>query len=133
MERRNLFAPGFIPPRGYQDAVHTTGAREYLALGGHVAFDADRRILHPGDLIRQFRVTLENVKSTLTSAGFAFDDVVKLTIHVVNVAEYRANLKELGAIWREVFGRVFPAMTLIGVTGLLAPGCVVEIDGVALR
>lgn len=132
-ERRNVVAPGFVAPRGYQDAVVVEDGRRILALGGHVAFDAERRLLHAGDLVLQFRVALTNLKATLGAAGFAFEDVVKLTVHVVDVPAYRARTKELGAIWREVFGRTFPAMTLLGVTDLMEPGCVVEIDGLAIR
>src|SRR5690349_18571693 len=108
MERRIINAPGLAPPRGYQDAVLTTGVKEFLALGGHVAFDAARVIAHPGELVPQFRLALVNLKATLDAAGFAFDDVVKLAIYVVDVAEYRAKSKELGAAWRGVFGRAFP-------------------------
>jgi enamine deaminase RidA (YjgF/YER057c/UK114 family) len=133
VERRNVTAAGFSAPRGYQDAVCTTEARQWLVLGGHVAFDAERRLLHPGDLLGQFRVVLANLQGTLAAAGFAFTDVVKLTVHVTDVPLYRAKVKELGAIWREICGRHYPAMTLLGVVELMEPGCVLEIDGLAAR
>jgi enamine deaminase RidA (YjgF/YER057c/UK114 family) len=133
MELKSINAPGFVPPKGYQDAVLATDVRTLLALGGHVAFDAARRIVSPGELVPQFRAALVNLKATLEAAGFAFEAVVKLTIYVVDVVEYRAKTKELGAAWRDVFGRAFPAMTLIGVTALMEPGAVVEIDGFAVR
>lgn len=133
MERKNVIAAGFSTPRGYQDAVLTTGGAAVLALGGHVAFDAERRLLFPDDLLGQFRVVLSNLQGTLAAAGFTFADVVKLTVHVTDVPLYRAKVKELGAIWRDVCGRQFPAMTLLGVTALMEPGCVVEIDGLAIR
>jgi enamine deaminase RidA (YjgF/YER057c/UK114 family) len=49
------------------------------------------------------------------------------------VALYRQKLPEIGKVWQEVFGRFYPAMTLLGVTGLMEPGCVIEIDGIAAR
>lgn len=133
MERRNITGPGMERPRGYEDAVLCEGARSVLFLGGHVAFDANRKILHPGDLVAQVRVTLANLKATLGSAGLDASNLVKLTIHVTDVAAYRARLAEIGKVWREVLGKAYPAMTLLGVTALMEPGCVVEIDGIAAK
>jgi enamine deaminase RidA (YjgF/YER057c/UK114 family) len=133
MERRNITGEGMAKPRGYEDAVLCDGAQAILWLGGHVAFDADRRILHPGDLVAQTRVTLANLKATLAAAGLDPSHLVKLTIHVTDVAAYRANLSEIGRVWREALGKTYPAMTLIGVTGLMEPGAVIEIDGIAAK
>jgi enamine deaminase RidA (YjgF/YER057c/UK114 family) len=130
---RPVNAPTLSPPRGYQDAVVADGIREFLALGGHVAFDAERRIAHKGDLVAQFRLSLRNLKATLDAAGFPFESVVKLTIYTTDVPGYRAKTKELGAAWREVFGKVFPAMTLAGATALMEQDALVEIDGFAVR
>ena len=120
-------------PRGYEDAIRLQDAHEILVLGGHVAFDADRKIVHPGSLVGQFRLAVRNLRTTLSTAGFGPEHVVKLTIHVTNVDDYRANLKELGVIWKEEFGRHYPAMTLLGVNGLMEVGSVVEIDGLAAK
>lgn len=133
MERRNVSAPGMAKPKGYEDAVLLDGAQKVLVLGGHVAFDADRKILYPGDVVAQMRVTLGNIKATLQAAGMHAGDLVKLTIHVTDVAGYRTKMSELGRVWREVFGKHYPAMTLIGVSGLMEPGSVLEIDGIAAR
>jgi enamine deaminase RidA (YjgF/YER057c/UK114 family) len=133
MERRNVSAAGMTRPKGYEDAVLLDGAKQVLVLGGHVAFDAERKILHAGDVVAQMRVTLGNIKATLHAAGFHVSDLVKLTIHVTDVALYRAKLAELGHVWREVFGKHYPAMTLLGVRELMEPGSVLEIDGIAAR
>ena len=133
MERRNIAVKGMERPRGYEDAVLCEGATSVLFLGGHVAFDANRKILHPGDLVAQVRVCLSNMKATLGAAGLDPSHLVKLTIHVTDVAAYRARLSEIGQVWRETLGKVYPAMTLLGVTALMEPGCVVEIDGIAAK
>lgn len=133
MERRNVAAPGMAKPKGYEDAVLLAGAQKILVLGGHVAFDEDRRIVHPGDLVAQVRVTLVNMKATLVAAGLDVGDLVKLTIHVTDVPAYRAKLAEIGQVWRGVFGKHYPAMTLLGVKDLMEPGSVIEIDGIAAR
>jgi enamine deaminase RidA (YjgF/YER057c/UK114 family) len=133
MERRNVTAKGMEKPRGYEDAVLCDGAKSVLFLGGHVAFDANRKIQHPGDLVAQVRVCLANIKATLDAAGLDPSHLVKLTIHVTDVGAYRAKLAEIGKVWRDAFGKVYPAMTLIGVIALMEPGCVVEIDGIAAK
>lgn len=133
MERRNVAAPGLTKPKGYEDAVLCAGAQKILFLGGHVAFDQSRRILHPGDIVAQMRVALTNLRATLQAAGLDVSDVVKLTIHVTDVGAYRRQLSEIGKVWQEVFGKFYPAMTLLGVSALMEPGCVLEIDGIAAR
>jgi enamine deaminase RidA (YjgF/YER057c/UK114 family) len=133
MERRNITGKGMEKPRGYEDAVLCDGAQAILWLGGHVAFDPNRTLLHPGDLVAQTRVTLANLKATLAAAGLDPSHLVKLTIHVTDVAAYRAKLSEIGQIWREALGKTYPAMTLIGVTALMEPGAVIEIDGIAAK
>jgi enamine deaminase RidA (YjgF/YER057c/UK114 family) len=133
MDRRNVTAPGFVRPKGYEDAVFCSGAREVLFLGGHVAFDQNRKILHPGDVVAQVRVTLQNLIGTLRAGGLDVGDLVKLTIHTTDVGAYRARLSEIGRVWREALGKHYPAMTLLGVGELMEPGCVVEIDGIAAR
>jgi enamine deaminase RidA (YjgF/YER057c/UK114 family) len=133
MERSTISGPGIEKPRGYEDAILCAGAQSLLFLGGHVAFDRNRRILHPGDLVGQMKVVLANMKATLGAAGLDPTHLVKLTIHVTDVAAYRASLADIGRIWREELGKVYPAMTLLGVTALMEPGCVVEIDGIAAK
>jgi enamine deaminase RidA (YjgF/YER057c/UK114 family) len=133
MERRTISGPGIEKPRGYEDAILCAGAQTVLFLGGHVAFDQNRKILHPGDVVGQMKVVLANMKATLGAAGLDPTHLVKLTIHVTDVAAYRASLADIGRVWREEFGKVYPAMTLLGVTALMEPGCVVEIDGIAAK
>lgn len=128
---RNLCRPGAERPRGYSDATLAAQGR-LLFLGGHVAFDDQRRIQHPGDLVSQLGRTLSNLRATLESAGGQTRDLVKLTIHVTDVEEYRSHMRELGLVWREVLGPVYPATTLLQVAGLFDRGALVEIDGIAV-
>lgn len=118
-------------PRGYEDAIVVPAGARLLVLGGHVAFSHDRVLRHPGDLVGQFRVTLENLKATLAACGADATRLVSLTVMTTDVPAYRAHLKELGKIWIDVFGKTWPAMTLLGVVALMEEGAVVEIDGIA--
>jgi enamine deaminase RidA (YjgF/YER057c/UK114 family) len=102
-------------------------------MAGQVATDRDGKVVGKGDIVAQFRQVCENMKTLVTAAGGQMTDIVKLTIYVLDVPGYRSRLKEIGAVYREYFGKHFPAMTLVGARDLFdgADGCLLEIEGVA--
>lgn len=124
--------PGATPPRGYSDAVLAGPVGRLLVLGGHVAFDAERRIVARGDIPGQVGQIVRNLKATLAAAGAGPEHLVKLTIHTLDVPAYRARLREIGEVWRRELGCTYPAMTLLGVAALFDDGALVEIDGLAV-
>jgi len=124
--------PSLMKPVGYSHAVETRGGR-VLFLAGQVAKDRNGRVVGKGDLIAQFRQVCENLKTLVTAAGGQLTDVVKLTIYVLDAGEFKRQGEPIGVVYREYFGRHFPAMTLVGVRDLYdaAEGCLIEIDGFA--
>ena len=124
--------PSLMKPVGYSHAVETRGGR-VLFIAGQVAKDRDGRIVGKGDLIAQFRQVCENLKTLVTAASGQLTDVVKLTIYVLDAGEFKRQGEPIGVVYREYFGRHFPAMTLVGVRDLYdaAEGCLIEIDGFA--
>ncbi len=125
------------PPRlmkavGYTHGVETRGGR-LLFFAGQVAKDKDGRTVGTGDIVAQFRQVCENLRTVVTAAGGQLTDVVKLTIYVLDADLYKANGRAIGQVYREYFGRHFPAMTLVGARDLYdaADGCMLEIDGFA--
>jgi len=124
--------PSLMKPVGYSHAVETRGGR-VLFLAGQVAKDRDGRVVGKGDLLAQFRQVCENLKTLVTAAGGQLTDVVKLTIYVLDAGEFKRQGKPIGVVYREYFGKHFPAMTLVGVRDLYdaAEGCLIEIDGFA--
>jgi len=126
--------PSALPrPVGYSHAYQVEGGKT-VYLAGQVAFDAERRIVGKGDLVAQFRQVCENLQHAVAAAGGRMTDVVKLTIYVLSKADYKARQREIGAVYREYFGRHYPAMTLVEVRGLYDDdqGCTIEIEGVAV-
>lgn len=125
--------PELMKPVGYTHAWEARGGR-LLMLAGQVARDRDGRVVGPGDLVAQFRQVCENLRTLVNAAGGHLSDVIKLTIYVLDVADYRARLGPIGAVYREYFGRHYPAMTLVGARDLFdaADGCLIEIEGVAV-
>jgi len=124
--------PSLMKPVGYSHAAETRGGR-MLFLAGQVAKDRDGQVVGKGDLIAQFRQVCENLKTLVTAAGGQLTDVVKLTIYVLDAGEFKRQGEPIGVVYREYFGKHFPAMTLVGVRDLYdaAEGCLIEIDGFA--
>ena len=125
--------PRTLPkPSGFSYGYEVKSGR-LVFLAGQVAVDEHGTIVGKGDLVAQFRQVCRNLHATVTAAGGAMDDIVKLNIYVLDVAAYKRQLKELGPVYREYFGKHFPAMTLVGVRDLFdaTEGAMIEIEGVA--
>ena len=120
-------------PVGFSHGFEARGGR-LLFIAGHVARDGAGRVVGKGDLVTQFRQVCENMNAVVTTAGGQLTDVVKLTIYVLDADAYKAQARAIGAVYREYFGRHFPAMTLVGARDLYdaAEGCLIEIEGVAV-
>ena len=118
---------------GFSHAWEVQGGKT-LYMAGQVAFDRDGAVVGKGDLVAQFRQVCENMKALVQARGGTLNDIVKLTIYVLSKSEYRARAKEIGTVYREYFGRHFPAMTLVEVKGLYDEdqGCAIEIEGIAV-
>ena len=125
--------PSVAKPAGYSHAVEVQGGKT-LYLAGQVAFDKDGKLVGRGDIVAQFRQVCENLKAVLLSRAGQLNDIVKLTIYVLDKSAYRARAKEIGAVYREFFGRHYPAMTFLEVKGLYDDdqGCLMEIEAVAV-
>ena len=124
--------PSLMKPVGFSHAAETRGGR-MLFLAGQVAKDRDGRVVGKGDLVAQFRRVCENLKTLVTAAGGRLTDVAKLTIYVLDAGEFKRQGEPIGVVYREYFGKHFPAMTLVGARDLFdaADGCAIEIEGVA--
>jgi enamine deaminase RidA (YjgF/YER057c/UK114 family) len=99
---------------------------------------ADRTVYLAGQigdgetLAEQFDGAAANLVTALAAAGGRPEDLVSLQVFVTDVAEYKGALRELGQVWRNRFGRHYPAMGLFGVTELFEPTAKVELMGVAV-
>ncbi|MFI6703570.1 RidA family protein [Streptomyces sp. NPDC050509] len=121
---------GLAPATGFSHAVVATGGRIVL-LAGQTALDAGGRIVG-ADLPAQFATALGNLLTALAAAGGAPGDLARVTVYATDVADYRAHTAELGRIWRELAGRDYPAMAVIGVVRLWDEQALVELDGLAV-
>ena len=122
---------GWAQPRGYSNGIVVTGASRLLFVAGQVAWDGDKRLVGGDDFALQFRQALGNVVAVVRAAGGAPVHLARLTIYVTDKGMYESATKEVGAAYRELMGRHFPAMALVQVAGLLEEGALVEIEATA--
>lgn len=123
-----LQPPGWPRPRGYANGI--AGSGRTIAIGGMIGWDA-RGVFAEG-LVAQVRQALENIVTVLAEAGAAPAHVARMTWYVTDMGAYRDAGPALGPIWRDVMGRHYPAMAVVGVAALVEPLAIVEIDALAI-
>jgi enamine deaminase RidA (YjgF/YER057c/UK114 family) len=122
--------PSLAAASGFSHAV--------IASGGHVVFLAGQTALGPDGTIvgatvtEQFERALDNLLTALAAAGGRAEHLASLTIYAVDLADYRARGREIGAVWRRLAGREYPAMAAVGVSRLWDPEALVEVQGFAV-
>jgi enamine deaminase RidA (YjgF/YER057c/UK114 family) len=125
--------PRTLPkPAGFSYGYEVKHGR-LVFIAGQVARDEQNTVVGKGDIVAQFRQVCRNIQTVMSAAGGDMTDVVKLTIYVLDTDDYKRHLREIGGVYREYFGKHFPAMTLVGARDLFdaAEGALIEIEGVA--
>jgi len=117
-------------PSGFSHAVSAPAGR-LVFLAGQTGLDRDGRIV-PGGVVAQFEQALGNLLAALAAAGGHPSDLASVTIYLIDVPDYQAKAKEIGAVWRRLAGSDYPAMAGVGVTRLWQPDALVEIQGTAV-
>lgn len=118
------------PAKGYSNGIATEGGRTVF-LGGQIGWNGDQ-VFEADDFIGQVRQALKNIVAILAEAGGKPEHIVRLTWFVTSKKDYLANLKELGAAYREVMGRNFPTMSVVQVVALIEDAAKVEIEATAV-
>ena len=122
---------GLEPPVGYSHVAKITGG-EIVHVAGQAPFDANGQVVGKGNFVAQFTQVLRNLKTAVEAAGGRPNDYAVLTIYVTDLQAYWNNKRPLGTAYREVFGKYFPAITLVEVKSLYIPDCMIEISGIAV-
>jgi enamine deaminase RidA (YjgF/YER057c/UK114 family) len=130
MTHQLLNPAGLAEPVGFSHAVVAAGGQT-VYLAGQTALSPDGRI-EGRTIAQQFDRAASNLLAALAAAGGRPQDVVSLQVFVTDVEEYKAELAELGRVYRSHFGRHYPAMALLGVSRLWDAEAKVEIMGVAV-
>jgi enamine deaminase RidA (YjgF/YER057c/UK114 family) len=126
---RALLPPGWPRPSGFSNAISAKGRMIFTA--GIIGWDEAGTIVAP-DLAGQLRQILLNTLAILAEDGVGPENIVRMTWFVVDIEEYRRGLAEIGAVYKEVIGRNFPAMAVVQVGALVEPAARIEIETTAV-
>ena len=129
MSHSILQPDGWARPRGYANGVSARGRTIFLA--GQIGWDAQQHFVGT-DLVTQAKQALQNIVAILAEDGAKPEHIVRLTWYVTDRAAYLAAGAALGAAYRDVMGRHFPAMTAVEVSSLMEADAVVEIEATAI-
>jgi len=125
---RVLQPNGWPMPKGYANGMAADG--RIVVTGGVIGWDNEERLA--SGFVAQVQQALRNIAAILTEGGAQPEHLVRLTWYVVDIDEYLANLKELGQVYREIFGSHYPAMALVQVVRLVEREARVEIEATAV-
>ena len=129
MSHEILQPPNRARPRGYSNGIAAEGRRIFIS--GQIGWNAEQKFTSD-DLAAQVRQALANVIEILACAGAKPEHLVRLTWFVTSREEYYASIEGIGAAYREVIGRHFPAMSVVVAAALLEPRAKVEIEATAV-
>lgn len=126
---QSLLPPGWKRPRGYANGIAASGRMVFTA--GVVGWDEEERFVS-ADLAGQFRQVLINTLAILAEGGAGPEHIVRMTWYVTSRDEYLAQIAEIGAAYRELIGRNYPAMAVVQVAALVEAQAKIEIETIAV-
>jgi enamine deaminase RidA (YjgF/YER057c/UK114 family) len=125
----SLLPPGWPRPRGYSNGISAAGRLIFTA--GLVGWD-ERQKFVSDTLAGQFAQVLRNIVAILAEDGAGPEHIVRMTCYVTDIDAYRTSLADIGAAWKEIIGKHYPAMALVAVTSLVERQALVEIEATAV-
>jgi enamine deaminase RidA (YjgF/YER057c/UK114 family) len=130
MTDQTLNPEGWPRPTGYANGVVATG--RLVVLAGQIGWNPETLQFEADDIVSQTRQALENVLTLLREADATPADLLRLTWYVTSREEYVSARREIGEAYRDVIGPIYPAMSVIVVSGLVEARAKVEIEATAV-
>ena len=127
MSLKTVDVPDWPRPRGYANGIIATGRTVHVA--GQIGWMSGT--FTTDEFVEQFAIALDNVVAIVRAAGGGPEHIADMTVFVTDLDAYRRDHKAIGAAWRSRMGTHYPAMALVGVSGLVEPRAKVEITAVA--
>lgn len=124
-----LQPPGWAQPKGYANGIAARGTLVFV--GGQIGWNAAQQF-ESDDFVAQAAQALRNVVAVLSEAGARPEHIARMTWYVRDKREYLASARALGAVYREIVGRHYPAMTAVEVSALMEDRARVEIEATAV-
>ncbi len=125
---RFLLPEGWPRPRGYSNGIEATGRQVFVA--GMIGWDENEKFKQ--GFVDQLEQVLKNTVAVLAEAGAGPEDIVRMTWYVKGLDLYRDNMPGIGRVYRSVLGKCFPAMAVVGVSDLVEPEALLEIETTAV-
>lgn len=129
MTHRIIQPEGWAAAKGYANGV--LAADGTLFVGGQIGWNG-AQVFEKTDFIGQMEQALRNIVAVVEAAGGQISDITRLTWYVIDKKEYLEKQAEVGAVYRAVLGRHFPAMTMVVVAGLIEDLALLEIEATAV-
>ncbi len=126
---RTLQPNGWPRPRGYANGISARGRQIHVA--GQIGWNAQQQLVSD-DFVEQATQAMRNIVDVLACDGATPEHLVRLTWYVISREQYLDCGVTLGAAYRAVFGRVYPAMSAVQVCALMEAGALVEIEATAI-
>ena len=124
-----LQPPGWAKPRGFSNGIAATGKLVFIA--GQIGWTGESK-WEAKDFAGQFRQTLKNTLAVLAEAGGKPGHIVRMTWYIVVKGEYLCAIREVGAAYRELIGKHYPAMAVVQVGALMEDEAKLEIETTAV-
>lgn len=121
-----LLPDGWLMPKGYSNGVATDAGRQVF-VAGMVGWD-EQGEFQSDDMVDQLRQVLINTKAVMAEGGAAPEHMVRMTWYITDKKEYCSRLKEIGATYRDIMGRNYPAMACVQVLALMEDRAKIEIE-----
>lgn len=128
MDNKVIDPDGWDQPKGYSNGVLTRDGLLFVA--GQIGWNQSQQF-ETLDFTSQVRQALENVIAVVEASGGIASDVVRLTWYITDKHLYLSNLRQVGEVYRAIFGKHFPAMSVVVVQALLEDEALVEIEATA--
>tara|TARA_B100001113_G_scaffold201554_1_gene165155 strand:- start:144 stop:536 length:393 start_codon:yes stop_codon:yes gene_type:complete len=119
---------GWAPAKGYANGVLTRGKTLYI--GGQIGWNSEK-VFVSKDFIGQMEQVLNNIKKIVETAGGQVENITRLTWFLIDKNDYLSNQRNVGEAYRRVFGRHFPAMSVVVVKELIEDDALIEIEATA--
>ena len=119
---------GWAPAKGYANGVLTRGKTLYI--GGQIGWNSEK-VFVSKDFIGQMEQVLNNIKKIVETAGGQVENITRLTWFLIDKNDYLSNQRAVGEAYRQVFGRHFPAMSVVVVKELIEDEALIEIEATA--
>jgi enamine deaminase RidA (YjgF/YER057c/UK114 family) len=119
-------------PRGFSHGILAPTSGRLLFVAGQIGNRDGAVTVVPGGFVEQFEQALRNVVAVVQAAGGGPEQIARLTLFVTDREAYLGNLVEIGAAYRRVMGKWYPAMALLHITALVVAEAKVEIEATAV-